>query len=479
MDEMRSVTDTRRGALVAVMAGGIRDGILGAVVASAPLRWTLATVAAVCNISLLLAPYGATADRTAWWAVVGCLAVTALVVLEHLRPCLPIRGLLLAGLGLYLLAVLVPPRQSNDVWSYAMYGRMVAVHHVSPFTHVPADFPHDPYERKVTEGWRIIGSVYGPAFAGPSAVVALVARGSMLASRIGYQAMAAVCMGAVGLLFARRRLSAPLAAIALHPIAVVSLVNGGHADAIVGAGLVLAVVMLERKARPEAVGAVIGVVSLVKVSALLPLGALALWYLARRGRNEAARFSLAGLGVVVGGYLAVGGLPALQPVFTASHFVSRASIFNAIATADKAEGLARIELLALFIGVPTLLAVVARLREHPALVVAASMAPFLFGAPYVLAWYFIWLLPLGLAYRRDIALSALVLIDTALLIVAYRYQVVHFRDELDNALLGTVFLTQTFQLLALVVIVVDAVHRLKTYGLRVGEPAPAVAAGGG
>jgi hypothetical protein len=480
MDGMRSVPEVRRGARVAVMAGGVTDGLVAAVTRSPGVRWLLVAVTAVCNVSLLFAPYEATADRTAWWAIAGCLAVTALIVLEHRHPRLPIRGLVLAGLALYVLAVLMPPRQSNDVASYAMYGRMVAVHHVSPFTHVPAEFPHDPYEPKVTEGWRIIGSVYGPAFAAPAAVVQLFARGSMLASRLGYQAMAAVSLGAVGWLFARRRLSAPLVAIALHPIAVVSVVNGGHADAMVGAGLVLAVVMLERRARPEAVGALVGLVCLVKISALLPLGALALWLLVRSGRTAAARFALAGGGLVAGGYLAVGGLPALKPVFTASHFVSRASVFNAIAS-DQAEGKVRIELLVLFVAVPTVLAVAARLREHPGLVVAASMAPFLFGAPYVLAWYFIWLLPLGLAYRRDIGLSVLILIDTALLIAAYRYQVVHFRDELDNALLGTVFLTQTFQLVALAVIVVDALHRLKAYGLRVREPAPvpAAAPGGG
>lgn len=42
-------------------------------------------------------------------------------------------------------AVVTPPKTSNDLWSYTMYGRMFVQHGVSPYTHVPRDFPGDPF----------------------------------------------------------------------------------------------------------------------------------------------------------------------------------------------------------------------------------------------------------------------------------------------------------------------------------------------
>ena len=47
--------------------------------------------------------------------------------------------------GLLVVAVAVPPRQSHDFWSYAAYGRLVGVHHVSPYEHAPSEYPHDPF----------------------------------------------------------------------------------------------------------------------------------------------------------------------------------------------------------------------------------------------------------------------------------------------------------------------------------------------
>jgi hypothetical protein len=59
-------------------------------------------------------------------------------------------------------AVLSSPRESHDLWSYVEYGRMLAVHGVSPYLHTPSQFPHDPFFRLVD--WRQTPSVYGPVF---------------------------------------------------------------------------------------------------------------------------------------------------------------------------------------------------------------------------------------------------------------------------------------------------------------------------
>ena len=43
-----------------------------------------------------------------------------------------------------LVAVTWPSRASDDVWSYAIYGRMVSAHGLDPYDHVPTDVREDP-----------------------------------------------------------------------------------------------------------------------------------------------------------------------------------------------------------------------------------------------------------------------------------------------------------------------------------------------
>src|SRR4029077_11843320 len=62
------------------------------------------------------------------------------------------------------IAVAVPPRTSNDVWAYAMYGRIVSAHDASPYVHAPEDFPNDPYYSRARNGYKSIKSVYGPVW---------------------------------------------------------------------------------------------------------------------------------------------------------------------------------------------------------------------------------------------------------------------------------------------------------------------------
>ena len=75
--------------------------------------------------------------------------------------------IVVAAGALLVVAVVIAP-VGHDIWSYAMYGRIVSVHHASPYTHVPADYPHDPLLHLV--GWRRTPSVYGPGFVGLAAL---------------------------------------------------------------------------------------------------------------------------------------------------------------------------------------------------------------------------------------------------------------------------------------------------------------------
>src|SRR5205823_13112161 len=99
----------------------------------------------------------------------------ALVVLEHRRRRLDLASATVA-IGIVMFAsVWTPPRTSNDLWSYTMYGRMVSVYETSPYEHTPAEFRPDPFVHRVSRVWRHRASLYGPLFAGVAAVGAFIA----------------------------------------------------------------------------------------------------------------------------------------------------------------------------------------------------------------------------------------------------------------------------------------------------------------
>src|SRR5437667_45662 len=79
----------------------------------------------------------------------------------------------------------------------------------------------------------------------------------------------------------RARSAAALALLALNPVVIVSVVNGGHNDALVGLGVLGGVLLAER--RPLVAGLVLGAAALIKAAALLPLAVVAVWVWRRRG----------------------------------------------------------------------------------------------------------------------------------------------------------------------------------------------------
>ena len=137
------------------------------------------------------------------------------------------------GLSAALLACSVagPVRQSRDLWAYAMYGRMVSVHHMSPYTHVPADFPHDPFLHLVDPRWRHTGSVYGPLFVAYAALVSKVAGSSLLITRFAFKGIAGLSVLASVLILVRRRVDpTAVACLGLNPLVMLYSVGGGHTE---------------------------------------------------------------------------------------------------------------------------------------------------------------------------------------------------------------------------------------------------------
>src|SRR4051794_5627910 len=255
------------------------------------------------------------------------VALAALIVCESRRPTVTVRTVAVASGLLLLLAVARPPLHSNDVWSYAMYGRIVSHHHVSPYTHPPSDYRTDPWYHRMDRAWRDTPSVYGPLFTGISAAIMGVAGDSALAGRVGFQGLAALAVALALALIARRtRDPVAMAFVGLNPFVIVAVVNGGHNDALVGLG-VLAGVILGTRGRPGWAGLVLGLAALIKLPAVLPLAALAVWLARPSGRNlrRAGALALAGGLVILAGYGVGGGSPAVHPGGGARANLSRAA----------------------------------------------------------------------------------------------------------------------------------------------------------
>ncbi|HMC07782.1 MAG TPA: glycosyltransferase 87 family protein, partial [Actinomycetota bacterium] len=214
------------------------------------------------------------------------------------------------------------------VWSYAMYGRMVVQYHADPYRVSPLAFSGDPWFWRVSVWWQDTRTVYGPAFTAVSALGMRLAHDSALRARLFFQLLTAASVAAALLLLDRRGAgTGALAFLGLSPVMVVSVVNGAHNDALVGFAALGAVVALSGRWRPVA-GVALGLGALVKLIALLPAAAVVLWLWRREGTAAAARLATVLGGVVVGGYLLIGGPSALAPLQEASRLVNHFSLWG-------------------------------------------------------------------------------------------------------------------------------------------------------
>src|SRR3712207_4661555 len=101
-------------------------------------------VSALATAAVLARDPGSGRGATLALMLVGFAALAVLIGAELRRPRLGRGTVVGAVAALLVLAVVVPPRQSGDVWSYAMYGRMVTGVQASPSRHTPAEFRDDP-----------------------------------------------------------------------------------------------------------------------------------------------------------------------------------------------------------------------------------------------------------------------------------------------------------------------------------------------
>ena len=219
---------------------------------------------------------------------VACVALATLVLVPTLRRALTMPMVVAASLLLLTVAVVQPPAESHDLWSYAMNGRIVEHYGDSPYTHTPADYPHDPLLAQVGAGWRHTKSLYGPAFTAVSAGIASVAGTDLLATRLGYQLLAAACVLALLLLLYRTtRDPVVVALLGCNPVVMIEVVNIGRNDAIVALAL-LAGVLLATRRRFVAAAVVLALGALVKIALVAALAVVVLWIWRRHGTRIAA-----------------------------------------------------------------------------------------------------------------------------------------------------------------------------------------------
>lgn len=375
----------------------------------------VAVVVAAGASALVLVGFDALAPPVRAWLLVGALVAWVVVVVSgRLRGGLPLAPVI-AGIALTIGgAVATPSNQSLDVFSYAMYGRMVAVHHENPYESVPADFPDDPIRPLVGRMWQRTPDIYGPAFTAVMVVATPVVGTSPLRVRLVYQVLAAGALVLVLVALWRMTRSAlALAVVGLNPLTTVSVVNGGHPDVLVALALLGALVLAIRR-RPVACGLVLAAAAAVNATALVAAAAVAAWALRRWRRDEVVRLAavVAGLGVLP--YLLLPGW--LANAHEHQELVSRQSAWRAASILLVDLGpLGKGDLDAVMplvtraaLAVLVLLVLVRRTRAAtPAFAMAAALGAFVVTSPWVMPWYAFAALPLLALDRPGLLVLAL------------------------------------------------------------------------
>ena len=267
------------------------------------LVYSALVLSATASSVLLLLVKSLTPTERASLIIAGLAAWILLIALGWARGTLPIRGVVVAIAITMGLAVATPSYQSKDVFSYAMYGRIVTEHHHSPYDSYPMHFEGDPMRRHVSAVWQRTPDIYGPAFTVIMAGLAPVIGESTFLARFLYQLIALAAIGALlWLLWKRTRNPTVIAFVGLHPLVAVSVVNGGHPDALIALSFLIAFMLaLERRVVLCGLALAFGVA--INFSVIVGAVALGAWALRRWTKVEVIK-----LGLIT---LCVGALPYL------------------------------------------------------------------------------------------------------------------------------------------------------------------------
>ena len=449
-------------------------------------RWALVLVTTTSTVLLFT-----WAHRHAWMAVLLVVAATAscgvLAVAEQRRPRLSPTAIVVAIVIVCGIAVYKPPRSSADLYSYAMYGRIVSVHHANPYVALPIDYPTDPIFWKVSPIWLRRGSVFGPAYVAYAATGMALTGDSAYTIRLFFQITTALAGAAVlWVIWRRTRSTSALILLGLHPVFAVTI-NDGHNDLFIGLAILGAALLLARN-RGWAAGFVIGLASLAKLTTLLGLVGAVLWAWRRNERRLAARVVVATGATLLVGYLPFVG-SAANVLSGADRTVTPPSAWNPLAAAllghnagrDVADPLApNTTLTVIFYASLVLVAALALFvgwcfarERRPDATMGAIGASYSFGAAYTYPWYALWALPVLSAGRRS-ALTWVVWIQAAVMLAAWRMPLHPSDTVTDTIVRGTLsYAAPLMCLVAFVVIAARAAPRRVRDDSQVDEPSVA------
>ncbi len=163
----------------------------------------MAVVAVVVFVDA--APLARTPAASSWRAgwLVASLAAYAAVLMAGRRGDLGGRAVWAGVAATLVVAVILAPYGSKDMWTYAAYGRAVATYHQSPYLHVPAEHPDDRITKEMAPEWRHTRAAYGPVFVAIVTTGMAVAGDSPALARAYFQGLAALALLAALVLLAR------------------------------------------------------------------------------------------------------------------------------------------------------------------------------------------------------------------------------------------------------------------------------------
>jgi alpha-1,6-mannosyltransferase len=289
-----------RAVFLGCLAGLVAGVGLFLVVPLAPRFLELHRVPTNRDFDVELRPQG---QVTAFWVV--SMASFALAVWQWRRGRRPSWALLLVGVVvLHLLALLVPPVASKDVYAYSFYGKVQTEYGANPYLSFPDQHPTDPWHKFWS--WRLFGPVYGPPFLLLLRLLAAVAGPSMLTWVVlAKLVLVAAELAAIWLLVRALRAVPglgedprwPLLLIGWNPMVLQSIAMSAHVDALLLLVLAGALLAHRRGRHLLAFLALVGCF-LVKVY-MGPLAALyAVWLAAGRPTLRARAAVVAGLGLL-------------------------------------------------------------------------------------------------------------------------------------------------------------------------------------
>jgi hypothetical protein len=162
-----------------------------------------------------------------------------------------LRLVVLVSVIAHLALIVMPPLLSEDLFPYALFGRMVSHYGLNPYVTVGDAISADPmwpFSR-----WRHLTTHYGPTFTWLSAAATLVSGSSVVATAIAFKAMASAF--AFLTTWAIWRLArdrgedglVPAALFAWNPLAVLETASSGHNEAVMMGLALLGLVYLQRR----------------------------------------------------------------------------------------------------------------------------------------------------------------------------------------------------------------------------------------